>query len=72
MAVTAPALGLPDGVRACLFDVDGVLTKTAAVHAIAWKAVFDAFLHERAKHDGEPFVPSTRAGLRRVRRRKAP
>ena len=57
MAVTAPALGLPDGVRACLFDVDGVLTKTAAVHAQAWKSIFDAFLRERAMHDGASFVP---------------
>src|SRR5919108_407493 len=30
-------LGLPDGVRACLFDLDGVLTQTARVHAAAWK-----------------------------------
>ena len=37
-------LGLPDHVRACLFDLDGVLTKTAVVHAAAWKAMFDAFL----------------------------
>ena len=57
MAVTAAALGLPDGIRACLFDVDGVLTKTAAVHAQAWKSIFDAFLRERAMHDGAPFVP---------------
>ena len=47
-------LGLPDGVRACLFDLDGVLTKTAVVHAEAWKQMFDAFLRER---DGEDFVP---------------
>ncbi len=46
-------LGLPDGVRACLFDLDGVLTKTAKVHAAAWKEMFDAYLHERA----EDFVP---------------
>jgi beta-phosphoglucomutase family hydrolase len=44
------ALGLPDGVTACLFDLDGVLTKTAEVHARAWKQTFDAFLTER----GEP------------------
>jgi beta-phosphoglucomutase family hydrolase len=56
MAVTA-VLGLPPEIRACLFDLDGVLTKTAAVHAVAWKAVFDAFLSERAKRDGEPLVP---------------
>ena len=37
-------LGLPAHVRACLFDLDGVLTKTAAVHAAAWKEMFDAFL----------------------------
>jgi beta-phosphoglucomutase family hydrolase len=37
-------LGLPGGIRACLFDLDGVLTKTATVHAAAWKQMFDAFL----------------------------
>ncbi|HLI24098.1 MAG TPA: beta-phosphoglucomutase family hydrolase [Acidimicrobiales bacterium] len=37
-------LGLPGGIRACLFDLDGVLTKTATVHASAWKQMFDAFL----------------------------
>jgi len=47
-------LGLPDGVRACLFDLDGVLTKTAAVHAEAWKQMFDAYLRQR---DGDDFVP---------------
>ncbi|HRC62684.1 MAG TPA: hypothetical protein PLX85_05615, partial [Dehalococcoidia bacterium] len=31
-------LGLPAGIRACLFDLDGVLTDTASVHAAAWKA----------------------------------
>ena len=48
-------LGLPDGVRACLFDLDGVLTETAKVHAAAWKRMFDAYLHERAKRSGEAF-----------------
>ena len=33
-------LGLPDGIRACLFDLDGVLTDTASVHAQAWQRVF--------------------------------
>lgn len=37
-------LGLPDGVTACLFDLDGVLANTAAVHAAAWKHTFDEFL----------------------------
>jgi beta-phosphoglucomutase family hydrolase len=50
-------LGLPSGVRACLFDLDGVLTPTAAVHAAAWKELFDGFLREHASHTGEPFVP---------------
>ena len=42
-------LGLPDGVTACLFDLDGVLTKTAEVHARAWKQMFDAFLKTRGQ-----------------------
>src|SRR3954447_5797103 len=50
-------LGLPDGVDVCLFDLDGVLTKTAEVHAAAWKAMFDGYLLERAPSSGEQFVP---------------
>ncbi|WP_424528907.1 beta-phosphoglucomutase family hydrolase [Sphaerisporangium viridialbum] len=50
-------LGLPDGVRGCLFDMDGVLTRTATVHAAAWKSMFDEFLRARAERTGEPFVP---------------
>ena len=50
-------LGLGDNVRACLFDLDGVLTKTAAVHAAAWKEMFDAYLKERAARTGESFRP---------------
>jgi beta-phosphoglucomutase family hydrolase len=50
-------LGLPDAVKACLFDLDGVLTKTAQVHAAAWKRMFDEFLRARAKQRGEAFVP---------------
>ncbi len=49
-------LGLPDGIRACLFDLDGVLTKTAKVHAAAWKSMFDDFLRKWATEHGEPFV----------------
>jgi beta-phosphoglucomutase family hydrolase len=48
-------LGLPDGVTACLFDLDGVLTQTAKVHAAAWKQTFDAYLRQRAETTGEPF-----------------
>jgi beta-phosphoglucomutase family hydrolase len=44
-------------VRGCLFDLDGVLTQTAKVHAAAWKQMFDDYLRERAKRTGEPFVP---------------
>ena len=36
-------LGLPDDIRACLFDLDGVLTQTAKVHQAAWKRTFDEF-----------------------------
>jgi beta-phosphoglucomutase family hydrolase len=50
-------LGLPDDVHACLFDLDGVLTDTARVHAAAWKQMFDAYLQDRAKRTGQPFVP---------------
>jgi len=49
-------LGLPDTIEACLFDLDGVLTQTARVHAAAWKAMFDDYLSSRAAADGEPFV----------------
>ena len=40
-------LGLPDDIRACLFDLDGVLTQTAKVHQAAWKRTFDEFLRGR-------------------------
>jgi len=50
-------LGLPTSVRACLFDLDGVLTETAKVHAAAWKEMFDQFLRARASKAGEQFVP---------------
>jgi beta-phosphoglucomutase family hydrolase len=50
-------LGLPDDIRGCLFDLDGVLTKTAKVHAAAWKQMFDEYLRERAKRTGDEFVP---------------
>jgi beta-phosphoglucomutase family hydrolase len=47
-------LGLPEEIKACLFDLDGVVTRTAVVHAAAWKEMFDAFLRER---EGEHFRP---------------
>lgn len=47
-------MGLPDAVRACLFDLDGVLTDTASVHKRAWKSMFDEFLRNR---DGDGYTP---------------
>lgn len=49
-------LGLPEGVRACLFDLDGVLTQTAKTHAAAWKEMFDGYLRQRADRLDEQFV----------------
>ena len=49
--------GLPDEVTACLFDMDGVVTQTAVVHAAAWKEMFDDFLREHATSTGTEFVP---------------
>jgi beta-phosphoglucomutase family hydrolase len=48
-------LDLPAGITTCLFDLDGVLTQTAKVHAQAWKEMFDGFLREWSDHHGEPF-----------------
>jgi beta-phosphoglucomutase family hydrolase len=50
-------LGLPDTIRACLFDLDGVLTPTAAIHAAAWKELFDGFLAARDGPGYRPFDP---------------
>jgi beta-phosphoglucomutase family hydrolase len=52
-------LGLPDRIEACLFDLDGVLTQTATIHAKAWKEMFDDYLRERAKRTGDDFAPFT-------------
>lgn len=49
--------GLPSHVRACLFDLDGVLTPTAKVHAAAWKEMFDEYLRARVRPNGAAFVP---------------
>jgi beta-phosphoglucomutase-like phosphatase (HAD superfamily) len=37
-------LGLSEGISTCLFDLDGVLTQTAKVHAAAWKEVVEEAL----------------------------
>lgn len=53
-----PALIISRGeFDAAIFDLDGVLTDTARLHAAAWKTVFDDFLERRASRDGEPFRP---------------
>jgi beta-phosphoglucomutase family hydrolase len=55
--LVSASVGLPPTIGACLFDLDGVLTDTARVHAAAWKEMFDAYLHERATRRAESFVP---------------
>jgi beta-phosphoglucomutase family hydrolase len=55
-------LGLPDGVKALLFDLDGVLTQTAKVHQAAWKEMFDGYLRET---QGEGFEPFSKADYER-------
>lgn len=57
MNESAETLGLPTNIRALLFDLDGVLTETATLHAKAWKQLFDDFLKKRAEATGETFVP---------------
>jgi beta-phosphoglucomutase family hydrolase len=52
-------LKLPEGITACLFDLDGVITQTAKLHSAAWKQMFDDFLRERAEQTGEPFEEFT-------------
>jgi beta-phosphoglucomutase family hydrolase len=48
---------LPEAVQACLFDLDGVLTQTAKLHAAAWKEMFDGYLRALASRSGGRFVP---------------
>jgi HAD superfamily hydrolase (TIGR01509 family) len=50
-------LALRNGPDAMVFDLDGVITFTARVHAAAWKELFDSFLRERAQKLGQAFVP---------------
>lgn len=48
--------------KAVVFDLDGVITKTALVHAAAWKEMFDEYMKMREKRDGEPFREFTHEG----------
>jgi HAD superfamily hydrolase (TIGR01509 family) len=58
--VHPPSLGLTDGLRACIFDLDGVLTDSGVVHAAAWAEVFDDFLLRLALTTDRQFVPFDR------------
>jgi HAD superfamily hydrolase (TIGR01509 family) len=58
--VTRRQLGLPAGVQACLFDLDGVLTDSAALHAAAWAEALDPFLLGTSQSMGSQFVPFDR------------
>jgi len=60
-SATRKLLGLPNVVRACVFDLDTVLTTSAGVHVAAWADTFDSFLLDRAVEQGEPFVPFDRS-----------
>ncbi len=52
----------PYSFKSVIFDLDGVVTKTAHVHAKAWKATFDAYLRLRENRDGESFREFTHEG----------
>ena len=57
MSGTGPIITVsPRDYDAFLFDMDGVLTQTATLHAAAWKQLFDTFLQQRAARLGEPFI----------------
>ena len=49
-------LGLPTTVRGCVFDLDGVLTASAEIHAAAWKDVLDGFAFRRSELAGHRFA----------------
>jgi beta-phosphoglucomutase family hydrolase len=56
--VSAPAGGLfIEHVDAVVFDLDGVLTDTASLHAAAWQEAFDGLLQDLARHGGPVFAP---------------
>jgi HAD superfamily hydrolase (TIGR01509 family) len=50
-------LGLPQGVRACIFELEGVLAGSARIHAAAWAETLDEFLSRRVEKTGERFAP---------------
>jgi beta-phosphoglucomutase family hydrolase len=48
---------MPATIRACLFDLDGVITKTDVLHAAAWQEMFDVYLRQHAAQTGQPYIP---------------
>jgi kojibiose phosphorylase len=56
-ATAATARGPFAGVRAILFDLDGVITRTATLHAAAWKRLFDGYLAQHARRTGQRLAP---------------
>lgn len=55
--IKSPSSVDPTAYKAWLFDMDGVLTQTALVHAAAWKQAFDQFLVEEGKRTGQTYAP---------------
>jgi beta-phosphoglucomutase-like phosphatase (HAD superfamily) len=55
--MTLRMLGLPQGTEACLFDLDGVLTDSDALHAAAWAQTLDETLLSLAHGEHHAFVP---------------
>ena len=55
--VTRRMLGLPQEVRACVFDLEGVLAGSSRLHAAAWAETLDEFLSRRVETLGERFAP---------------
>jgi beta-phosphoglucomutase-like phosphatase (HAD superfamily) len=56
-ADSPPGSRVWQGYEAMLFDLDGVITRTATLHAAAWKRLFDEFLADWATREGDSFVP---------------
>ncbi|MEV0186059.1 HAD-IA family hydrolase [Streptomyces sp. NPDC050625] len=52
-------LGLPAEIRACLFDLDGVITDTTFLHVAAWKEAFDTLLRQHEGNGFRPFAADT-------------
>jgi alpha,alpha-trehalase len=62
----APGWSARCPVAAVIFDLDGVITDTATVHAAAWKVLFDRFLSARPPHVGEDHRPFSDDDYRRL------